>query len=691
MAAALADQLLAARRRAFVGRQNELALFAKLLAPHGEGAVVYVHGTGGIGKTTLLRQVAWLGEHAGRPVVWLDGRELGPSGADLPTTLRQIMDSGPTDDAALAGLVLVVDTAEAFGPPDRWLCEDLLTALPADALVVVAGRDPPPLVWRVDPGWRDLVRTLALANLDAVEGTDLLTALGVPAAEHAAALTFTHGHPLALALVADVYAQRGGRFRLAADPEVVTALLAGLLDAVPGPAHRSALEACAQVRVTTEPLLAALLDVPDARQLFDWLRDLSMMELGRRGLFPHDLARDALAAELRWRHPERYAEIHRRAGAYYQQQFTGADPAAQHAIMSDFAYLHRDNEVLRPFLTVLSPAAPAAGDLVVTPGRPADRAPVRALIERYEGVESAAIAAHWLERQPDCLTVVRSGTGEIAGCYLAVALSAVTAADRAVDAGVDRACAYLVGHGAPRADETAVLLRFWLSATEYQEFSAVCTCITLHLVGLFLSTPNLAVTLHSYADAELWAAASAYADFSRVPEADFTVGGHTYGVYAHDWRVVPPLAWLGLLAARETADEPLAIVATPAVPLRVLDADEFAQAVRAVLHDLGRPDRLRSSALLRSRVLAARIDADAGPIERGQAVQTLVQEAAAQLAASPRDRRAYRALHHTYLQPAGSQQRAAELLDLPISTFRRHLAAGVEGLTDLLWKQELAR
>ena len=58
--------------------------------------------------------------------------------------------------------------------------------------------------------------------------------------------------------------------------------------------------------------------------LRDWLRGLSMMELGRRGLFPHDLAREALAAELRWRHPERYAEIHRRAGAYYQQQFAGA-------------------------------------------------------------------------------------------------------------------------------------------------------------------------------------------------------------------------------------------------------------------------------------------------------------------------------------------------------------------------------
>src|SRR5439155_22755975 len=162
-------------------------------------------------------------------------------------------------------------------------------------------------------------------------------------------------------------------------------------------------------------------------------------------------------------------------------------------------------------------------------------------------------------------------------------------------------------------------------------------------------------------------------------------------VYGHDWRIVPPLAWLNLLAARETAEQPMDIApAAGTPPPRVLDFEEFARAVRAALHDLGRPDRLRSSDLVRSRLVAARVEPDAAPAARGQAVQALLKEAAAQLADSPRDRRAYRALHHTYLQPAGSQQRAAELLDLPMSTFRRHLAAGVERLTELLWERELA-
>jgi hypothetical protein len=91
-----------------------------------------------------------------------------------------------------------------------------------------------------------------------------------------------------------VWAQRGAAFGFQATPEAVDALLAGLLHAVPDGAHRAALEACAQVRVTTEPLLAALLDVPDAGTLFDWLHGLSIMDSGPRGLQPHELARDAL-------------------------------------------------------------------------------------------------------------------------------------------------------------------------------------------------------------------------------------------------------------------------------------------------------------------------------------------------------------------------------------------------------------
>ena len=43
----------------------------------------------------------------------------------------------------------------------------------------------------------------------------------------------------------------------------------------------------------------------------------------------------------------------------------------------------------------------------------------------------------------------------------------------------------------------------------------------------------------------------------------------------------------------------------------------------------------------------------------------------------------------TYLRAAPTQEAAAEVLDLPLSTYRRYLAKALEQLTDLLWTVEI--
>src|SRR4051812_13398462 len=83
----LADRLGTARQRAFVGRHAELAVVEEALSGC-RGAVVYVQGPGGVGKTTLLRRVAGLGQQAGRRVVWLAAADLAalPAGP-LPVSV----------------------------------------------------------------------------------------------------------------------------------------------------------------------------------------------------------------------------------------------------------------------------------------------------------------------------------------------------------------------------------------------------------------------------------------------------------------------------------------------------------------------------------------------------------------------------------------------------------------------------
>jgi hypothetical protein len=671
----LADRLAQARRRAFAGRDAEIGLFRGLLDPPGQGAVVHVHGPGGIGKTTLLREFAHLGADAGRTLAWLDCRDVrGP--ADVLAGLAPGLEAVPS-------LLLVLDTAEHLAPLDQWLREDLLSGLGADAITVIGGREPPATVWRTDPGWRGLTRTIGLGPLAPDESRALLAGHGVPESGFDDALRCAHGHPLALSLIADVCTQRGGVVPLTEDPQLVTALLGVLLGAVPSARHRAALEACALVSALTEPLLAALLDVGDAREEFAWLRGLSITEYGPRGVFPHDLAREALAAETRWRDPVRYRELHRRAGAYYQQQLAGAGPAAQQLVLADFAFLHRDSPVLAPFLAALRPGAGEGPGL--RPAGPADWPALRALVERHEGPESAAIAEHWFARQPAATLVA----GDRAGFATVLDISRADPSDRAADPGTDAACRYLEAHGPLRDGESAALIRFWLDADAYQQISATQTALTLHLVRYYLTAPGLAFTFLPYADPDAWAAACAYLDLRRLPEADFTTGERRFGVFGHDWRTVPPMAWLALLAEREVAGAPPDAPPSPAAAMRVLDEEEFASAVRDALRQLGRADRLARSPLLHSRLVGARAGADAARAERIAALQSAVREAAATLDSSPRDRRLHRVLHHTYLQPAPTQQAAADLLQLPMTTYRRHLAAATARVTAALWESEL--
>ncbi|UNO43092.1 ATP-binding protein [Streptomyces sp. MST-110588] len=683
----LGDRLATAREQGFVGRRRESADFSALLAA-GRGAVVYVYGPGGIGKTALLHHFAQLAGRAGRPPVHLHASELRP---DEPEMTARIPDR-PDPVLLIDGL----DGAPGATDALRTFHRELLAHLPGRALVALAGRVAPPLSWRLDPAWRGLLHPVPVGPLDEADSRELLARRGVPEHARDAGLAFTRGHPLALALVADVTAHGGEPVPPDRSPQIVQALLAGLLEAVPTPLHRAALESCAQVLETTEPLLAALLETGDARPYFDWLRALSAMECGPRGIHPHDLVRDVLDAELRWRHPERRALLHRRAGAYYQRLFTEDDDRArQRAVLADFAYLHRDSPVVGPLLDPVTRGAAGAAHLdrlsvsplPVSGGELIQACAIAAI---HEGSAAARLVQDWSVLPQARTHTVRGPDGVAAGFYTLIELTGTEPPGAPADPAVRTACDWLARHGELREGETALLVRFWMSRDEYQAVSPVQTLITLRLTHHYLTGHRPALTLLPFADPEFWEAGCAYVDFARLPAADFTSGGRRFGMFVHDWRRVPGPAWLTMLIERERAQDPLAVPPPPAPePLRVLDREAFAHAVREALRGLARADGLRDSPLLGTRLVTARCARRAGPRERATALREAVRAAAAALEASPQDRRGFRALHHTYLRPAGTQARAAELLRLPMTTYRRHLAAGIGRLTELLWQEEL--
>jgi hypothetical protein len=121
----------------------------------------------------------------------------------------------------------------------------------------------------------------------------------------------------------------------------------------------------------------------------------------------------------------------------------------------------------------------------------------------------------------------------------------------------------------------------------------------------------------------------------------------------------------------------------------VLSEPDFASAVRDALRDFKRAGALAGNPLLNSRLVVQRSGNQAGEAQRISALQKLIEEAAAQLKATPKETKYYRALYHTYFQPAANQEQAAEMLDLPFSTYRRHLVRGVDRITEILWRLEI--
>ena len=133
----------------------------------------------------------------------IDGRELPP----IPGALEEILAAAQAEERPL----LLFDTYERISGLDGALRTRLLPALPARAIVVVAGRERPAAEWFQD-GWEHVTRALALAPFSAAEGRAFVDAHArVDEATAAALVRWSDGSPLALGL-ASAIAQREGRW-----------------------------------------------------------------------------------------------------------------------------------------------------------------------------------------------------------------------------------------------------------------------------------------------------------------------------------------------------------------------------------------------------------------------------------------------------------------------------------------------
>jgi hypothetical protein len=548
--------------------------------------------------------------------------------------------------------------------------------------VIVAGRGYPSAEWRALATWGSVVIPLALRNFTPVEATEYLQRRNIRGEVARSLCAFSHGHPLALALAADGSQKaRNGPISVDQDPDIVRTLYDYFARGVSDPTLRAALEVCAVLHTTTEAMLAVMLE-GDAVRAFRWLAGLSFVELGRRGLLPHDLARDVILAELRWRNPERLAALTLRAQTHYASKLSRRSGPELAELLGELTFVFGHNPKLCALL-----ANPEAG---LTPDelRSEDEGTIRDAVLRHEGPTSLAALDHWLRHQPASFQVVRDASGAVAAFGLYLRLDAMSNTDLVRDPVAHRTFRYarqLLG----ATPQLAVLYTRCVIACDTGHAPALATgmCMQIGLRLLFSAGIKLSFVRHR--EGEKWRAFVEMSGGTYVSELRHVEDGHTYEVTMVDLRDISLIDWIARCSERNAFDGGGAPEHVPSsAPLVALARDEFANCVRTALRAMREPLMLANNPLVQCQAVIRR-SGFAAPLElRAASIRAILEEEFSALRGSTRGDLWHRVLSAAYAQSAGKHEQIASDLGMSYTTFRRHLRAATKHIVERMWEQE---
>lgn len=549
---------------------------------------------------------------------------------------------------------------------DEWFRTAFLPDLPDGTVTVLAGRTAPSDDWWLDAGWRALSATHELDPFDDRESDQLLERLGVPDVRREHLTRLAGGHPLVLALLAEASRRRPRLAGLDDAPDVVARLCARIMDDVPSPAHRLGLATCAHAAQASQDLLARTVG-DRADEVWDWLAGRPYVRHGPSGLYLHDVVSELFEAEFRHRSPEGYMALHRAVRGYFLERVDDPREAHPERAANELLLLHRAGP-----LTARTAGVPAATLPLLSRATPSDHGWMLKLIERDYGAREARIARRWL-----ALPSSRPYRISVEGGAAALALHGYLTEppDDLEDPVATTIWSLVARHGPLRQGERIDVSRFGAATGGWRD-------------PLLLLANGAACVLEWRLRASAWrfivtpdaAAYGPYFEYLGM-EHMFTMdlAERPVGGWGWDRRRLDVPAFDDMMATREVTGE---IGPPPAGLLRPapLGRDAFDRAVRTALVDLCRPDRLAESPLLGSALVRR---PDAGELA------AVLSRTIVRLADEPKGAEHRRVLERTYLHGAPSQEVAADLLDLPFSTYRRHLAQAVERLCDVLWAVEI--
>lgn len=626
-------------------------LLLRLMDPADHLQVLWLHGSPGVGKTTVARNAAALARRRGLHVAWLTGRTGMEPGAAGPDTVDRLRRDAPE--------LVVVDAIDDEPQLERWLLGEVVGRLPQRTRYVVTARRQPTDGWEA-PGWSWRSHAQEILPLDDAAALEYLAQRQIPDARTPELVAWAGGNPLALGLAA-THAHEAPCWSPSADPTPTTlaaALVGAVIGEIAASRYPDVLALAAQARTVTRDLITACLPETDAGLAWRWLREQSFVEPRGQGVALPELVRLALRTVLATSAPEVQREVRRKVADHYHARGMEGRPRMT-AELADLLERHDLRAAFR------WPSDRLRVDVV----RPGDIDAIEAHMSSRGHTEWWQAARRWFDDGSDCVRIARDEHGSL--CGYAIVVSSATAPACAYD---DPVVGPWLADAAGRTGDAV----FWRDSVDVRGVDGAGSCVGfLNVAGVVaagVANPRWAY-MGETAGQQVARLAAEMLDARRVPRLDVIAGGVAVGCWIVD------LGAGGLLGAqRDVVYRELGLV-PPVARVRTCGPPITAEVVRDALRTYRDPIALSSSPL----ATGATTDV------RAAAVRELLQRGLAEaFYGDDRGILMRRVLELAYITPELTRDQAAAELGISRSTLFRVAGEATVRLADFLDRERVA-
>lgn len=316
--------------------------------------ILCVAGIAGIGKTTLMMDMASRAREARARVLWLDCRTNARLPVDFLTSLDVAlqMEYGVFRDpdtpllSHIANVLsnqkslLFMDNCEEIDLIESWLLSSFLPRLdPHDILLVIASRSGLPVKWLTNPDWRSRIDTFQLDVFSEQELRAYLQPYALSNQNVERIAQQTKGHPLSVALAVESIQLRDR------DASGVADLISGVISAevlkeVTNASLHDALQALSFLPIANQTELAKLTQRPLQLSEYHALARLSFINSSPRGLSLHEVVKQLLRQDLQQRDPATCVKLCKDTIRLLAEQYPSVHSAEQVQIASHVLQLY---------------------------------------------------------------------------------------------------------------------------------------------------------------------------------------------------------------------------------------------------------------------------------------------------------------------------------------------------------------